>query len=258
MRLPFRIQGDTSPCFNGAPGRRAAPFPERPPPVPHHPDWRQELRRRLVTLWPAKAVGTPLGITLFFMGYFWVMRHPLGPVFTMPLVWADHAVPFWPETFAAYVSLWVYVALAPAVAGDRRELEACTLPMLFMSIVGFMLFLAFPTQVPKADVDWTLHTAMQFLKQVDASGNACPSLHVAFAVYTAWVLDRTFAAIRGPASFRWANALWCLAIVHSTLATRQHVALDVLAGIVLAVAAAALHQALMAAGARRAVGPAAA
>ena len=222
------------------------------------PDWRRELRRRLLALWPAKAVGTPLGITVFFMGYFWVMRHPLGPVFTMPLVWVDYLVPFWPETFAAYVSLWVYVALAPAVAGDRRELAACTLPMLFMSLAGFALFLAFPTQVPAAAVDWSQHGAMQFLKQVDASGNACPSLHVAFAVFSAWVLDRAFAAMHGPAVFRWANALWCLAIVHSTLATRQHVALDVLAGIALAAVACCMQHALATGGGRRTVVAAAA
>jgi hypothetical protein len=205
------------------------------------PSWQQQLKTRFVALWPLKALGTTLGISLFFFGYFWVMRHPLGAVYTMPLTWADRAVAFWPETFAAYVSLWVYVTFGPALALDRRELAACGLAMLFMSVVGFALFLAWPTQVPTAAVDWTQHSAMQFLKKVDATGNACPSLHVAFAVFTALLLDYQFRAVGCPAAMRWINVLWCLAIVHSTLATRQHVAWDVLAGAVLAVAAAALH-----------------
>ena len=208
------------------------------------PPWQQQLKNRLVALWPVKALGTPLGITLFFFGYFWVMHHALGTVYTMPLTWVDRAVAFWPETFVAYVSLWVYVAFGPAIARDRRELAACGLAMLFMSVVGFVLFLAWPTQVPTAAVDWSQHSAMQFLKQVDATGNACPSLHVAFAVFTALLLDYQFRAIGGPAALRWINGLWCLAIVHSTLATRQHVAWDVLAGALLAVVAAALHHRL--------------
>lgn len=203
--------------------------------------WRRELRTRLVTLWPVKALASTLGISLFFYGYFWVMRHPLGAVTVMPLTWVDGVFNFMPASFAAYVSLWVYVVAGPALARDRRELTAIGIASAALSLAGFVLFLVVPTEVPPAAVDWSLHPSMQFLKSVDVSGNACPSLHVAFAVFTALVVSRQLAAIGAPRWLEVINLLWCLAIVHSTLATRQHVAWDVLAGAALALPATLLH-----------------
>jgi membrane-associated phospholipid phosphatase len=90
-------------------------------------------------------------------------------------------------------------------------------------------------------MDWSQHPAFAFLKTIDASGNACPSLHVAFAVFTAiWFrhLLREMGAGRFVRALNW---LWCLGILYSTMAIRQHVALDVLAGAALGAIVAALH-----------------
>ena len=68
------------------------------------------------------------------------------------------------------------------------------------------------------------------LQGVDAAGNACPSLHVATALFTALWLQRLLLALAVPRWLRVANALWLLLIVYSTLAIKQHVVLDALAG----------------------------
>jgi membrane-associated phospholipid phosphatase len=81
---------------------------------------------------------------------------------------------------------------------------------------------------------------MSFLKGVDASGNACPSLHVATAVYAAFRLNWQIAALGLPRGVSRANVLWCVAIAYSTMATKQHVAVDVAAGAALGVAFAIL------------------
>ena len=75
---------------------------------------------------------------------------------------------------------------------------------------------------------------------MDASGNACPSLHVATAVFSGVWLNRILREINAPRALRAFNWLWCVGIVYSTLATKQHVALDMLAGAVLGLAAALL------------------
>ena len=61
-----------------------------------------------------------------------------------------------------------------------------------------------------------------------------PSLHAAFAVFTAVVLHRQLTAVRAPRAVLACNVLWCLGIVYSAMATRQHLALDIIAGAVLA------------------------
>jgi membrane-associated phospholipid phosphatase len=75
---------------------------------------------------------------------------------------------------------------------------------------------------------------------VDAAGNACPSLHVATAAFTALWVEHVLRRIGAPRWLRACNGLWVGAIVWSTMATKQHVAWDVAGGLLLAVVFAAL------------------
>lgn len=196
-------------------------------------NWRQALKARLGTLWVLKMLSTAGGIAAFFTAYFWVMRHPLSAVTVMPVIWIDGLAGFHPQTFALYASLWIYISLVAALAKDQRELAAFGAASLAMSVVGLGIFILLPTTVPDFSIDWTLYPSLQFLKNVDASGNACPSLHAAFSVIAALALRAQLTEIGAPRWLLACNALWGLGILYSAMATRQHVALDVVAGVVL-------------------------
>jgi len=102
-----------------------------------------------------------------------------------------------------------------------------------MCLAALAIFYFWPSAVGLSAVDWSLYPGMAFLKGIDAAGNACPSLHVATAVFSCLWLHRylpTLGLGRLPLHL---SAAWCAAIVHSTMATKQHMALDVLAGIIL-------------------------
>jgi len=208
--------------------------------------WKHELRRQAGTLWVPKMLATIGGIAVFFYAYFWVMRHPLSAVTVVPATWLDELVSFQPWSFLLYVSLWAYVALGSALLKNARELAAWGAASVAMIVVGLGAFLAVPTKLPDFAIDWSLYPSLEFLKTVDVSGNACPSLHAAFAVFTAVVLHAQLAAIRAPRALLACNALWCVGIVYSTIATRQHVALDAVAGALLAAAAALVYLGLCA------------
>ena len=214
---------------------------KRPPEVA----WLHQAGARLLTWWPAKMIGTTLGMTAFFVVYFQLLRHPLYPVTTVPLTAVDRLVGFWPEALPLYFSLWFYVSLAPALLIDRRELVSYGLAAVGLSVIGLGIFLFWPTAVPWAGVDWSQHPAFAFLKSVDASGNACPSLHVAFAVFTAVWVERLLRQMGAGRLVRALNWLWCLGILYSTVAIRQHVSLDVLAGAVLGATVAVVHLRLL-------------
>lgn len=195
-----------------------------------------ELRLRLRSFRLVKMVGTPAGIGAFFVAYFWVLDHPLFPVFVMPLTAIDRAIGFRPETLPVYLSLWVYVSIAPALVKTGRDLLVYALAAFALSATGLAIFILWPTTVPVTGIDWAMHSSVAFLKTVDAAANACPSLHVAFAAFTALWLDRILRELRAPALLRPLNAFWCVAIAWSTIAIRQHVFLDVLAGAVMGTA----------------------
>lgn len=192
-------------------------------------------------MWPAKMIGTTLGMIVFFVAYFRLLNHPLFPVAVMPLVAADRLVPFWPETLPLYLSLWVYVSLAPALLVNRVELASYGIAAVVLSVIGLGIFFFWPTAVPPPVVDWSQHPHFAFLKTIDAAGNACPSLHVAFAVFTAIWFERLLREMGAGGSVRALNCLWCLGILYSTMAVRQHVALDVLAGAALGAIVAVAH-----------------
>ena len=194
------------------------------------PSWRRQLRPRLTRLWFLKAAGTSLFITLFFQAYFHVMHHPGQAVRTMPTTWIDDWVGFSPLAFPVYASLWVYVSLPPALIGNLRGLLWHGLWAGLMCAACLAVFWAFPTKVPDNGLDWASHPGMSLLRSVDTGGNACPSLHVASAVFAACWLWRLFQAMGAPRGWSVASGLACAAIAWSTLATLQHVALDAIAG----------------------------
>jgi len=192
--------------------------------------WLHQAWCRGLRWWPAKLAGTTLGMTLFFVAYFAVLHHPLFTVTIMPLTAVDRLIRFRPEALPLYFSLWFYVSLVPALLVDRRELRSYALAAAAICFIGLGIFLLWPTTVSWPDANWSQHPAFAFLQSVDASGNACPSLHVAFAVFTAFWLGRLLRQMDAGKTAGALNGLWCLGIIYSTVAIRQHVVLDVFAG----------------------------
>jgi membrane-associated phospholipid phosphatase len=193
--------------------------------------WFQQIAARVVLLWPLKAFGTMAFMALFFWGYFAVLEYPLAPPVTMPVLALDAWIPFTPLAFPVYVSLWVYVSLPPALLGSLRSLLGFGAWIAALCLFCLGLFWLWPTAVPMPDIDWQQYPQMAVIKGIDAGGNACPSLHVGSAVFAACWLARLLRNIGAPVLMRWLNWTCCVLIVWSTVATRQHVVLDVVAGV---------------------------
>lgn len=200
------------------------------PALPSTARWLRLARQRLSHCFWLKALGTPLFMSAFFIAYFTVLDNPASIPVVVPLTAVDHWIGFQPAALVPYASLWVYVMLPSALMIRYRELVGHTLGAAVLSITGLALFMLWPTSTPPADIDWTAHPQMLFLKSIDASGNACPSLHVAFALFAMCWLSRLLRRLGAGALAHAANVSWAALIIYSTLATRQHVALDALAG----------------------------
>lgn len=199
------------------------------------PHWLRRIGARLLWYWPLKASGTCGFMVLFFWAYFYILHHPQSQPTVMPAIWLDQWIAFTPYAFAVYVSLWVYVSLVPALLGNLRAMVLFCLWMSAMCLFCLAMFWLFPTQTPDFGIDWRLYPTLGLIKGVDAAGNACPSLHVASAIFSAFWLERILSQLQVPAALRVLNWVHCVAIAWSTIATLQHVALDVFAGIAVGV-----------------------
>jgi membrane-associated phospholipid phosphatase len=164
----------------------------------------------------------------FYIGYFLLLNFPVFPVREMPVTSLDRLIAFEPDSLPLYLSLFLYIPLAPWLLDNKRDLNACCLALSGLGLVGLVIFLFWPTAIPRPD-----SASYRPLIAIDKPGNACPSLHAAFAVFSAICVDRMARSLGDRGLARSLSWLWCLGILYATLATKQHVAVDLVAGTVL-------------------------
>jgi membrane-associated phospholipid phosphatase len=199
--------------------------------------WQTELWRRVRTLWLLKAAGNTAFLALFFYLYLFIQRHPLFAVTQIPATALDRWIGFQPAALWLYLSLWVYTGLAAALQPDFRRLARFGWHIGLLCVLALALFALWPTSVSLAAGPRQAGGPFRMLYGIDTNGNACPSLHVAAALFCGLWLHTMLRRIGAPAWLGFLNWLWCLGIVYSTLAIKQHLLIDVLAGAALGAAA---------------------
>jgi membrane-associated phospholipid phosphatase len=187
-----------------------------------NPLFASEAWRRLKALPVLKSLGISGFMVLFFIGYFATLNHPIFPVRLMPAEPLDRLVGYRPGAIWLYCTLWVYVVLPPSLIAERPTLIRYGAAAAAVAVIGLGIFVLWPTAVAREGAG--------FLKTVDRGGNACPSLHGAYAVFSALCLGRLLSQLGAPRMLRAANWIWCVGILYSALATKQHVATDLIAG----------------------------
>ena len=105
-----------------------------------------------------------------------------------------------------------------------------------MCLLALAVFFLWPTSVSDAVGPRGGGGLFAAMYAVDDAGNACPSLHVAASVFSFLWLRAMLADVGAPRWLALINACWCVGICYSTLATKQHLLIDVLAGAALGLA----------------------
>jgi membrane-associated phospholipid phosphatase len=149
-----------------------------------------------------------------------------------PEVALDRAVSLQPAWVIVYGSLYVFVVILPllVVRGQalaRRAMQAYLMVMI-AAYVGFVLY---PTTAPRPDRvvgDGFAAWALRIVYSIDPPHGCFPSLHVAYSFVAALTCYRVHRGVGCAA------ALWAALIGISTLYTKQHYVVDVIAGGLLA------------------------
>lgn len=189
-----------------------------------------DLWTRFRTLLPLKLTLLVVLAAVVCVPYFGTQRFVVFPVTFMPQSPLDHWVPFTTGASWAYLSLYPLLILPPALMVQRGWLTRFAIGFTILVGVSGLVFFFWPTAVPRPplpdDADW----AYRLIVALDTPLNACPSLHASLAVFTALCAGGGALLAR---LFLWA---WVGLIGYATLATKQHVVLDLVAGAALAVA----------------------
>jgi membrane-associated phospholipid phosphatase len=158
-------------------------------------------------------------------------RWPLFPVTIYPEIWLDRAIPFMPIAAWPYLSLWLYTALAGLMLVRRKEVWRCCWIMAGMGLIADVVFVIHPTSIPARPAVSVQPYA--FIVANDGTGNACPSLHVAYTLFAAIMMHDWLSRFRRHVILRTVAWTWAFIVILSTMAIRQHLAIDVAWGAVL-------------------------
>jgi membrane-associated phospholipid phosphatase len=191
---------------------------------------------RLQAHWRLKLRLTVVLNLFFWAGYALLSRHAFFPLHTLPLTWLDRTVPFQPEPWGwVYLSQFLFTGTLPWLIPTNAGLRRYVTGLIFMSTVSFAIFLFFPVASPHPS-SLTATGAMGWIVGYDGPFNAFPSLHAGFLIYMASLTWRMFRG-RLSGAVICGGLVWGALILYATLATRQHYALDLVAGAALGYAA---------------------
>jgi membrane-associated phospholipid phosphatase len=148
---------------------------------------------------------------------------------------AELHMPFVPGMVVFYMSIYLLFLMGPFILRTRHEMRALIVSMAGITLIGGICFLIVPAELafaPPGERDlgrWA--SLFSFADMLNLTYNLLPSLHVALSVVCV-------AAFASRARLTGKIVLWCWAtgVAASTLLTHQHHILDVIGGVVLAIA----------------------
>jgi membrane-associated phospholipid phosphatase len=178
--------------------------------------WRTVYASAVVSLLPV----------YFFIGVLLPGRTMHAPASAL-----DRAVPIEPAWMFVYGSMYVFVLLPLLVVRDRELFRRALQSYLFVLVVAYAGFVAYPTISPRPPAvagDGFAAWALRLNYALDTPYNCFPCLHVAHSFVSALAAYRVHKRVGAAA------AGWAMLIGVSTLFTKQHYVVDVIAGTMMA------------------------
>jgi membrane-associated phospholipid phosphatase len=183
----------------------------------------------IAALWREKLCLTVALNIVFWSAYFFLSRHALFRTHPLPMTWLDNWAGFRPYPWVwIYESNFLLVGAIPWFIVTRDELRRCVAGFILLAAVSFAIFVVFPVASPRP-ADLGTNPFMLFIARADGPLNAFPSLHASTLIYTIALARRIPGRKLSPIVFT-TLVLWAALILFGTLATKQHYAIDLLAG----------------------------
>ena len=192
----------------------------------------EALLQRLNHLWRglvARAWFRVALVTLtgFFLSYSYKeVNETFAPTYDFALPLDDH-IPFVPWTGLVY---WSYYGLfvGGAIVIRPTLFTRAWVGVLVCNLASYLAYAFFCAHVPHPDISYVqpewLNDTYRGFYMLDGPGNTLPSLHCALSALLGWNIRKH--------SKWW--LLWALLISLSTLTTKEHIFLDLVAGWLLA------------------------
>lgn len=184
---------------------------------------------------PYRVTPSMILLVCYVPFYVFIAEWASGGVVYVPELALDGLFPVVPAWSLVYGALYLFLIVLPVIVIQQEELIRRTVwAYLAVWTVAYACFLVYPTVAPRPEevagqgfAAWGL----RFLYDSDPPHNCFPSLHVAHSFVSALACQRVHRRL-GLVALSFASL-----VAVSTLFTRQHYIVDVVAGVLLALAA---------------------
>lgn len=177
---------------------------------------------------------TPSMVALVTLVPFYIVISEInrGRALHEPTLVLDRLIPLQPAWALVYGCLYLFLILLPVlIVHQQEQIRRTVLAYLTVWIVAYVCFVTYPTAAPRPiEVvgDGFAVWGLRLLYDADPPRNCFPSLHVAHSFVSALTCYRVHRRVG-------LVAIACASLVAvSTLFTKQHYVLDVIAGALLA------------------------
>lgn len=160
-----------------------------------------------------------------------------GPALILPETPFDRLIAYNPDAVWPYLSFFALIPYAYLAAPEGRVRQLAR-AMQLCAVAAGAVFLLFPTPLaypPAPAGDGAGLWLLARLLEADSARNCLPSLHAALTALCVWALCERARPVRSAAVL-----LLGAAICYSVIALRRHLAIDLVAGLLLALAGAML------------------
>ena len=166
-------------------------------------------------------------LILFYLPYL-LANHASADHYRIPFILNEERIPFMPWTAIIYLSLFIQGCII-VYSVNRSMLLNVVNVMSILVLTHVAGFLLFPTEYPREQYP-TDNILIQYLRLIDTSANCLPSFHVGSTFFFAVCYHKGALKISG--NFKILMWLWSIAIIISTLTTKQHYVLDICASLI--------------------------
>ena len=164
-----------------------------------------------------------------YLPYYYLQRNHFFPAITMPASPLDRWIPFWSGAVWIYFSVYLLMPIGPFLMNQRKQLLRYAAGIALIGAIADVVFVFWPTVCPRPDPS-EANAVYQTLIAIDTPFHAFPSLHAAFAVYSALCAIQVLREVNGKRLWRAVPWIWAFLILAATLLTKQHVVADIVAG----------------------------
>lgn len=189
----------------------------------------QNVSQRLASELRLKLLLTLLLNLWFYLPYSFLQRFPLFAPTQIPSTPIDLWLPFSDRAVWVYLSLFLLMPIGPLLMCRRAQLIRYGWGIFLIATVSYLVFIVWPTWCPRPNPADTI-IAYRLLTALDTPLHAFPSLHAAFAVFSALCATLVLGELRVRFWWRIGVAAWTLLILLATLLTKQHRLADILGG----------------------------